>query len=200
MSTIILQSCYLGPVSYYSALLNAEKALLEVNDHYGKQTYRNRCRIATANKVMDLTIPVERTHEKTAMKDIAISYDEDWQKTHWNAIESAYRTSAYFDYYADELQVFYQNKERYLLDLNMKLHELVVKWMQLEDRIQLTSTTEYHTPGESEIDLRTAFNPKSAANKTKPYYQVFSQRHGFIADLSVLDLVLNEGPEAYKYL
>lgn len=197
MDITLLPSCYLGPTSYYSALLKSQHPVIEQWEHYTKQTYRNRCRIATANKVMDLTIPIERSEQKTAMRDVKIAYQQDWQRIHWNAIESAYNTSPYFEYFADELISFYEKKEAYLLDFNLKLHEKVCELMQLQLPLTFNEGYEANIPGS---DLRDAFSPKKEPAQCKFYHQVFENRFGFQSDLSILDLVLNEGPESYKYL
>lgn len=197
METTLLPSFYLGPVSYYSALLESAHPTIEQWEHYGKQTYRNRCRIATANKIMDLTIPTERSERKIVMRDVRISYQQDWQKQHWNAIASAYNSSPYFEYFADELHTFYENKEVFLLDFNTKLHETVCRLMQID---KPTGRTEQYEDTIEGQDLRNAFNAKGEPHACKFYHQVFEGRFGFLSDLSILDLVLNEGPESYKYL
>ncbi len=197
MDITLFPSCYLGPISYYSALLKCQRPVIEKWEHYPKQTYRNRCRIATANKVMDLTIPIERNGQKTAMCDVKIAYQQDWQRIHWNAIESAYNTSPYFEYFADELKGFFERQETYLLDFNLKMHEKVCELMQLQVPLTYSESYEAHINGD---DLREAFSPKKEPAPCKPYHQVFETRYGFQTDLSILDLVLNEGPESYKYL
>lgn len=197
MENTLFPSCYLGPTSYYSELLKCKNATIEQWEHYTKQTYRNRCRIATANKIMDLTIPTERSEQKIVMRDVKIAYQQDWQKQHWNAIASAYNTSPYFEYFADELACFYEKKETYLLDLNMKLHEKVCELMQMNLALNLTECYEVEPTG---LDLRNTFSPKRTPNMCKLYHQVFENKFGFQTDLSILDLVLNEGPESYKYL
>jgi hypothetical protein len=197
MDTTLFPSCYLGPTSYYSLLLQSQQPVIEKWEHYTKQTYRNRCRIATANKVMDLTIPIERNGQKTVMRDVKIAYQQNWQQVHWNAIESAYRTSPYFEYFSDELIGFYEKEETYLLDFNLKLHEKVCELMQMHIPMAFTDQYEADINGK---DLRELFTPKKGSTQCKPYHQVFENRFGFQTDLSIIDLVLNEGPEAYKYL
>ena len=197
METFLFPSFYLGPTSYYSAMLKSPKVTIEQYEHYVKQTYRSRCRIATANKIMDLTIPTERNENKIAMKDVKIAYQQDWQRQHWNAIVSAYNSSPYLEYFADELVPFYEKKETFLIDFNAKLHEKVTKLMQLEIKQTLNLAFELEING---VDYREAFSPKTEPNVCKPYHQVFENKFGFQSDLSILDLLLNEGPEAYKYL
>ena len=194
---IILPCFYWGPVSYYTAMTAADEVAVEMHEHFCKQTYRNRCRIATANGTLDLTVPTERTHQKQAMNDVKIKYDTPWQKQHWNAIESAYRNSPYFDFLRDELEKLYTTHETYLADLNIKINDLALKIMQIKKRIHLT--TEYSATT-SATDLRQAFNAKGAPANCTPYYQVFAHKFGFTSDLSILDLILEEGPESIKYL
>lgn len=194
-----LFSCtYLGPVSYYSALLGHEVADIEDCENYQKQSYRNRCRIATANKLMELTIPVQKPAEGKPLRDVKIAYQMDWQRQHWNAIESAYNLSPYFEYYVEYLQPYYQAKETYLVDLDWKLQDTVLQLMQIDKKIGKTPKFELH-PTETH-DLRNAFSPKTKPNETRPYYQVFTEKFGYQPDLSIVDLLFNQGPESIYYL
>ena len=198
MTTGLFPSTYFGPISLYSQMQRCENVQIEQWEHYKKQTYRNRCHILTANKVMDLIVPVARPAEGIPMRDVRIAYQQDWQRIHWNAIESAYNTSPYFEYFAEDLLPFFEKKEVFLLELNEKIRETVMSLMQIKTEVRKTNS--YVENPENTTDYRSSFNPKSASNTGKPYYQVFDHKFGFVADLSILDLLFNEGTEGILYL
>ena len=202
---ILLPSAYLAPIQYYSKLLQcgADAAYIEAQDNYAKQTYRNRCIIADANGPLALTIPTEKTAEgKCLMRDIRISDHGNWRHQHWNALEAAYRHTPFFLYYEDDFRPFYEQKIESLYDFNMGLTRLVCQLIGIDT--PLLPTTEYE--GASCLtDLRECIHPKQAweADKEfapKEYYQVFKDKHGFIANMSIVDLLFNMGPESILIL
>ena len=202
---IILGSAYLAPVSYFAALYSCRKAYIERYDHYMKQTYRNRCVIASADGPLALTIPVEKSSEgKCAMKDIRVSEHGNWRHVHRNAFMAAYKQSPFFDYYADEFNAFFDRKYEFLYDFNMELTQWLCE--QIDIQPELVPTTEYIDTGEGILDLREAIHPKKSAvdmasfYRPVPYYQVFDSRHGFQPDLSIVDLLFNMGPESLLVL
>ena len=199
MTNICLTSAYLAPVAYYSALAKAEIAYVEQCDYYVKQTYRNRCHIAAANGVMVLSIPVEKAStEKLLTKDVRISEHNDWQMNHWRSIESAYNSTPFFEYYKDDLYIYYEKKWKFLLDFNLEIQAKILELLELEPKIILTEEYKIQT-AENVQDLRERIHPKkenSLAEECKPYYQVFEQRFGFQPNLSVIDLLFNMGNEA----
>lgn len=204
-SKAYLSSTYLGPIHYYSKLLAYPHLTIEQHDHYSKQTYRNRCLIATAEGIQALTIPTERhSGSKCLMKDVRISSHGNWQHTHWNAIVSAYRHSPFFEYYEDDFHPFYEKKFNFLFDYNMGLQALVCELIDIEPQLEISS--DYLSTNENEVDdYRTMIHPKKnfredASFKSLPYYQVFQQRHGFQSNLSILDLLFNMGPESLLVL
>lgn len=200
LMTTLLPLSYLGPVSYYAAMLQSESVLLEQYEHYLKQTYRTRCKIATGNGIMDLTVPVDKPSSKCAMKDLRIAYKENWQQIHWRALESAYRNSPFFDYYRDDFEPFYTKQTEFLLDLNLGLHEVVASLIGKLPKVALTQAYESEC-AENVVDLRNAFSPKAVSSyQGKPYYQVFDQKFGFQNDLSIVDLLFNMGPESILVL
>ena len=191
----LLPTAYLAPISYYAILLQHKNCNIEMHEHFVKQSIRNRCEIYGANGRLRLTIPKERKgSSKTIIKEIKISYKEDWQKLHWNAIKSAYNSSPFFEYYSNELEVFYQGKESNLMIFNNKLQEVILDLLQEENNS--TPTVEYLHSGNF-TDLRN--NDFKVANPEK-YNQVFMEKHGFIPNLSILDLLFNLGPESSDYL
>ena len=191
----LLPTAYLAPVKYYAILLQAKNCSIEHHEHFIKQSIRNRCEIYGANGELRLTIPKERKgSSKTIISEIKISYKDDWQKLHWNAIKSAYNSSPFFEYYSNELEVFYQEKESNLIIFNNKLQEVILDLLQEENNS--TPTVEYLHSGNF-TDLRN--NDFKVANPKK-YNQVFMEKHGFIPNLSILDLLFNLGPETSDYL
>ena len=199
---ILLSSAYHAPVEYYRVMAGAGTVWLEACDHYVKQTYRNRCRIATANGVMDLTVPVEKlSGGKQPMREVRIAYHTDWHMLHWRALEAAYRSTPYFEYYQDDFRPLYEKKWTYLWDFNGALLEVTLRLLDLHPRLELTA--EYRADwGGDVLDLREAIHPKRppVLPDGKPYYQVFAQKYGFLPNLSVIDLLFNMGNEAVLWL
>jgi hypothetical protein len=201
-NTAILPLFYLPPVGYFSLIQQfGNDFLIEKHEHLAKQTYRNRASIYSPNGKLDLTVPLvkgSKTHKK--MKDVRISYDFNWQRLHWLSLETCYRSSAYFEYYEDELLRFYQNRFEFLFDYNLELMEWLLQKLKL--KIDLRITTSYEDQIAPELDFRGMMNPKKNEDivNTKPYYQVFEDRHQFLNNLSIVDLLFNQGPQAKLYL
>ena len=206
MKTIYLSSAYLAPVEYYSKLKAHDKIYIEQHDHYVKQTYRNRCNIAGPEGVLSLSVPIIRPDTpKCAMKDIRISDHGNWRHLHWNAIESAYNNTPFFEYYKDDLRPFYENKYTFLADFNEELRCKICELMDISPVVEHTAS--YHTDFlPDEADYREVIHPKKDYTEVdkdflpKPYYQVFESRHGFLPNLSVIDLLFNMGPESVLVL
>ena len=197
MENILLSTAYLPPISYLFAINNADVFVIEQWEHYQKQSYRNRCNIAAANGVMPMSIPVEHSSkEKTLTKDIRISPHGDWQRQHWRSLVSAYNTTPFFEYYADDFAPFYHKKYNFLLDFNTELLQKILALFDIEK--QLNFTTEYTVDYEEKaVDLRNEIHPKRIDNfVAKKYYQVFDQKNGFLPNLSSVDLLFNMGNEA----
>ena len=183
----VLPCCYIAPVSHYSALFRAkEGVLLEVNDHYRKQTFRNRCVIDSPQGALALSIPVEKPMPHALMRDIRISDHGNWRHLHWNALQSSYRQSPFFEYYADDFAPFYEKKWEFLADFNEDLLRLICSLIDIDTPI--SRTTAY-------VGEQPVFPPIE-----KPYYQVFARKHGFLQDLSIVDLLFNMGPESLLVL
>ena len=200
-NTPLLSTAYLPPVSWMKEAVKAQKVFIEAHETYSKQTYRNRCRIITANGIIPLSIPVKKLqgkHSKT--RDIEISYDEPWQMMHWRTIDAAYSNSPFYLYYKDDLQVFFNRRFRFLLDYNMEITYTIFRLLGITAELYLTK--EYSHQPDDIKDLRNALTPKTPADISlfTPYPQVFEERHGFIHDLSVIDLLFNEGPAALSVL
>lgn len=206
MNTILLSSAYLAPIEYYAKLLAYDKVLVEQHDHYMKQTYRNRCTIAAPDGELALSIPTVKPESlKCPMRDIRISDHGNWRRLHWNAIESAYNHTPFFEYYKDDFRPFYEKRYEFLADYNEELCRLVCSLIDLQPVVE--RTTEYRTElTADEADFRERIHPKKDFRLEdpdfipQPYYQVFQERLGFLPNLSIIDLLFNMGPESLLVL
>jgi hypothetical protein len=192
--TTLLSTTYFGPVQWYQKLYRSEAVEIEQWESFQKQTYRNRCLIATTNGVQALTVPVER-HIET-IKDIRISDHGNWRHLHWNALQSAYGESPFLDYYQDDIRPFFEKRWTYLFDFNEEIRQKMCELIDIQPEVGYTKA--YANHGDSPHDLREGIRPKhpepDADFVPKPYYQVYQQKHGFLANLSILDLLFNMGP------
>ena len=209
MNSVLLSSTYFGPVQWYQKLNRYDVCFIESHDNYVKQTYRNRCNIATTNGVQALSIPVEKYDTlKCPMRDIRISDHANWRHLHWNALQSAYGESPFFEYYADDLYPFFTKKCSFLYDFNLEITMKMCQLLDIEPNIQETTTylntDDLPLQMPQTTDLRDAIRPKHPlpddAFTPRPYYQVYARKHGFIPNLSILDLLMNMGNEAVLYL
>ena len=195
----LFTTAYFPSISYMARFLQEDAPVVEVWETYRKQTYRNRCRVMTANGVESLTVPVVKVNgNHTMTKDILVSDHAPWQHIHSRCLESAYMAAPYFEHYYDYLKPIFEGHFERLVDLNDAALKAVLKMLKVNKEI--VHTTDYVR--EAENDLREAFSPKKPldANLFPKYYQVFSEKFPFAPDLSVLDLIFNEGPEAATYL
>ena len=195
----LFSTAYFPCISYMARFLAESEPVVEIWETYHKQTYRNRCRVMTANGVESLSVPVVKENgNHTMTKDITISPTEPWQHIHSRCLESAYKASPYFDHYYDYLKPIFEGRFERLVDLNDAALQAVLKMLKVNKEI--VHTTDYIR--EAENDLREVFSPKKPfdENLFPAYYQVFSEKFSFASDLSVLDLIFNEGPEAMGYL
>ena len=198
--SIILSSAYLGPVQLYAHLYAAHHVTEDRGEHYVKQSYRNRCYIATPAGPQALTLPVERSGVAHApMRDVRLSSHGNWQHLHFTALVSAYENSPYFEYYADDFRLLYEKSFTFLVDFNEALQRTVLEVLQLTPAIDVSNN--YVSQTEGATDLRTVISPKqplSADVAFRPvrYYQVFEARTGFLPNLSIADLLFNMGPES----
>lgn len=209
MKTAILSSAYFAPIQWYQKLNRYENIVIEQHDNFIKQTYRNRCVIATTQGLQALTIPVERPSDarldKTQLKDICISDHGNWRHLHWKALLSAYGESPFFEYYADDIHPFYEKKYKFLLDFNMEINAKMMELLDIE-KSSLSLSNEYSSyEGDCDtVDFREVIRPKHPGEdkewQPKKYYQVYQQKFGFQPNLSILDLLFNEGNEAVCYL
>lgn len=198
---ILLSSAYLAPVQYYAHLYAADQAVEDRDEHYTKQTYRNRAYIGTPEGPLALTIPVVRsgaTHTPT--REIRISDHGNWRHLHWNALVSAYDNSPFFEYYVDDFRPLYEKPFEFLVDFNEALEQTVLNLLGLQPQIRVAESY-VAEPAEGVLDLRNVISPKAPADadplfQPKPYYQVFAERTGFLPNLSIVDLLFNHGNES----
>ena len=195
---VLLSTTYFGPVQWYQKLYRADAVVIDPDETFLKQTYRNRCYIAAANGVQALTVPVEQPGNRCPVRDVRISDHGDWRRVHWNAIASAYGESPFFEYYQDDLRPLFERRWPFLYDFNEAIRQTVSTLLDLQ-----CSSMPSPCDG-STLDLRSAINPKHPAAdadfQPRPYYQVYASRYGFQPNLSILDLLLNMGPEGIFYL
>jgi len=201
-NTCILSTAYFPPVQYFSKLKLFENIIIENDENYIKQTYRNRCKIYSANGTLTLSIPVKKGPDlKTKIKDCEIDYSTDWQNTHYRAIKSAYGKSPFYEFYIDDLMFVFTDKHKYLYELNLQIIDIVLENLGMENKIRVNKD---YINDPSFPDYREKIAPKSKWEdpcfKQKKYIQIFENKHGFKENLSILDLLFNEGPNSVMVL
>jgi len=197
----VLPMFYLPPVEYFAQLNSYNPDfVIEKHEHFPKQTYRNRANIYSPDGMLTLVVPVIKGSKvHTPVKDVKISYDFRWQRLHWMSLQGCYRRSAYFEYYEDDFAPFYEKKETFLFDYNDQLLQLILKLLKIKASINYTDTYEPEYPALA--DFRHTINSKKESDfQQKPYFQVFEERHGFMKNLSIIDLLFNQGPQSVNYL
>lgn len=198
MKKVLLPAFYLPPITWFSDFLDSDhEIILEQFENFPKQTYRNRANIYGANGKLSLIIPIHH-NGKRAMKDIEVSYAEDWQKLHWKSIKTAYQSSPYFEYYESKLAQIFLYQSQSLLDFNLNSLKIILNILKEE---KVFSFTDEYIKIPEVIDNRDKYSAKEKSDFIlEDYYQTFSDKQGFIEDLSILDLLCNLGPEAKTYI
>ena len=186
---MIFPSSYLPPISYLRAMKHDDEASLEVCEYYIKQTIRNRCWVDSPQGPLSLSVPVQKTEGKVAMRDVRISDHGNWRHQHWTALMSSYGQSPFYEFYADDFAPFYEKKWTFLADFNEDLLRLVCQLMDIE--VAWQRTTSYSNQHDWYV---------IPDEPVRTYYQSFASRHGFLPDLSCIDLLFNMGPESVFYL
>ncbi len=190
---------YLPSIAFFSAIAKAQTLTLEQFDRWQKASFRNRTNISTANGLQTLSIPlVGGRGQKGLYREVQICYTENWQHQHWQSIVSAYQSAPFFEHYAPYFEPLYKKETILLFDFNLALFDLLLRFCKLD--ITISFSHEYQKENIEELDLRTQFLPNKTKEIILPYHQVFEEKNGFIADVSVLDLLFNEGPQAGNYL
>lgn len=197
---MLLHPTYFPNIAHFVALIKSKEVVFEVCDNYQKQTYRNRSDIYSANGKLSLSVPVSYTQKlRQKTKDVLISSVDDWQSKHLKSFDSAYRMSPFYEFYIDDLMPIFKTEFKYLLDVNLKCFELLTKALELEISTRLSE--DFTIPDNSSYDFRNLVNTKkNNAFQFNKYTQVFTEKHGYITNLSILDLLFNEGPNAVNYL
>lgn len=197
--SLVLPSSYFGPIYHFSLIVNSESYFIESKENFIRQSYRNRFEILGANGLLSLTIPVKKWKNHTSIDKIEVSFDENWQQLHWRSIESAYKASPFFEFYEEEIKPLIFSMEVNLIKRNSLIEKAVNRIINIQ---ALPSFTEFYEV--NELDYRAIINPKNKvemqAVSTPKYIQVFEDKHDFIANLSILDLLFNLGPETKTYL
>ena len=202
----LLSIAYFPPIQYFTKIIFCPEIFIEKFENFSKQSYRNRCEIYGANGLQTMVIPVKKNSgRKAVITDIEIDYDTNWQKLHFKSIESAYKSSPFYEFYIDDIIPFYQEKEIFLFDLNYKTICFVLKALELKRKIKFTSEYFFEIP-DNLIDCRNIIHPKESKKKKDKYFdpvsynQVFINKYGFIPNLSIIDLLFNEGPNSEENL
>lgn len=213
--TSLLSTAYFPPIEYFAAMANSRRVEIESGEMYQKQSYRTRCSIGAANGLLVLTLPVLRgvsqglentKSHKIYIEDIKIDYSKPWVLQHKRAIEAAYMSSPFFEYYKDDIFPVLDSNTESLFELNLKLIKIIAELIGIECQVEVMDEYLTETQLEGFADFRDVIHPKKKNNileelqLNKPYYQVFTPKQGFVSNLSVLDLLFNEGPNSISYL
>ena len=199
MTTILIHPSYFPSVSHFVAIAQADLVTFEMEDHFQKQTNRNRMYIYSPNGIQLLNIPVKHaTQPHQKIKEVRLETAFDWQKQHFKSLEAAYRTSPFFEYFEDDIRTVFEKKHTFLMDLNLETMAIVSKCLGLE--FDYNETVEYFHTVTDKVDYRGLVNGKKDLSQFDPYTQVFGDKHGYLNNLSILDLLFNEGRYALDYL
>ena len=197
----IFSTAYFPPIEYFLLVNKYDEIIIEKHENYVKQSYRNRCKVLSANGVQTLSIPVKKaSRQKTKIIDVEIDYKENWQKQHLKTLESAYKKSPFFEYYIPEFQEFFSKKYKFLFDFNAKILEKLLQILNIEKKLNFSEEYEIY-PNIS--DFRNIIHPKKQFQtnfEAKKYTQVFFNKFEFQENLSILDLLFNEGTNSYNFL
>ncbi len=190
----VFSTAYWPPIACFAALRPSDVWVIEQHENYQKQTIRSRCSICGANGALPLVVPVVRRHgEKTPITEVLLDFSTPWQMIHWRAIASAYSSAPYFEYFADEVEACYRLKGPVsLMDYNTRLLCLALNLMEWDVKVAFTQEYAPSYPHDYRNSLP-AYEPM-------PYYQVFARKHGFVPGQSILDLLFNEGNQAWRVL
>lgn len=196
---ILIHPTYFPSISHFAAIVQAKTITFETDDNFQKQTNRNRMYIYSANGIQLLNIPIKHSntvHQK--FRDVQLETAFNWQKQHFKSLEAAYRTSPFFEYFEDDIRSLFEKKHRFMMDLDLETYDLVCNCLGIQ--ADYFKTEEYHKEVKEQSDFRFLANGKKDMHQFEPYPQVFEEKHGFINNLSILDLLFNEGRYAVDYL
>jgi WbqC-like protein family len=197
---LLIHSTYFPSISHFVAMAQADKVVFEVEDNFQKQTNRNRMYIYSPNGVQLLNIPVKHSDkgDRQLFRDVKIELAFDWQKQHFKSLEAAYRSSPFFEYFEDDIQPIFGKKHTFMMDLNFEIMDIITSCLGMSYNPE--KTIEYFREANGLQDFRYLADGKKDKSAFEPYTQVFGDKHGFINNLSILDLLFNEGRYALDYL
>ncbi|MBC8397278.1 WbqC family protein [Flavobacteriaceae bacterium] len=197
---ILIHPNYFPNIHQFTQIIKANNILFEVSDNYQKQTFRNRTYVYGANGKLGLFIPVIHSHKNRELfKDVKISYESNWMDLHLKSLQSAYRSSPYFEYFEDDFIKLYSKKEKFLADFNIKCIKLISNLLDLN--LDFKISNEYVEKTNDIIDLRDLSNARKEKKiETPKYIQVFESKHGYINNLSIIDLIFSEGPNSVSLI
>lgn len=194
-------SLYLPPISFFSEALKSKVVVIDVHEHFVKQSMRNQCLIYSSNGPLKLSVFLQNCRKNhVKFKDILISYEQPWNKIHWKAILSAYSKSPFFLYYCDYFEPFYNKQFKWLYDFNTLLLQTCFDLLKANCKIEFTDTYVALSKTEGDYRNKDGWQVKNHEREIKPYTQVFQTKYGFISDLSIIDLLFCAGPSADRYL
>ena len=193
---------YFSPIAQYSEILKSDNVIFEMEDNFQKQSYRNRCYIYNSNGKQLLNIPVKDKNrgssERKKTKNMLVDNDVPWQEHHLKSLRTAYRNSPFYEFYEDDLNIIFEKKYNYLQDVNIDTYLFITDALQIKSNY--SKTTEYMVDSNSN-DFRELSNAKKTPSKlVETYIQMFDDKHGFLPNLSILDLLFMEGPNAISFL
>ncbi len=196
---LLIHPNYLPAISQLKLIIDSKKLIFEINDNFQKQTHRNRTYIYGANGLLLLSIPVIHSQKnRKKFKDVKIAYDYDWLTQHLKSFQISYRSSPFFEYYEDKLVELYVRREKYLYDFNLRSIDVLFDMLQIN--LEYDFTKGYSEQYSDILDYRNNYKKLNSSFKIKEYTQVFESKHGYIENLSALDLIFNEGPNAINFL
>ncbi len=195
---MLFSTNYFGSIPYFQAIGKEDSIVIDIHEFYKKQTWRNRTRILESNGPMYLSVPVIRpAGSKTAVKAIEISNDTNWRKDHWKAIESSYKHAPYFFYYGPLIKSLIEHDDKLLYQFNQRILKQLLEWLDLQ--IEITLSTDYQAP-KNKLDWRVQLDQKKFNYRQRHYIQVFQDKFEFVPNLSIIDLLMNEGPLGRNYI
>ncbi|WP_033956395.1 WbqC family protein [Psychroserpens jangbogonensis] len=197
---VLIHPTYFPSIAHFVAMMKAESLVFEISDNYQKQTYRNRTTIYGANGSLDLNVPVHYTQKNRQLyRDVAISNIDNWQDLHFKSLESAYSASPFFEFYIDDLKPLFEIEATNIMDFNFRCLKVVFDCLQLP--FEYKTTQVFEKEPKNLLDARSLANSRKEIEQTlESYAQVFDDKHGFLKNLSILDLLFNEGPNSIIYL
>ena len=209
-NSLIIEAQYFPPIEYFKQLFQFPHVVIEAHENYQKGSYRNRCHIANSTGIQVLSVPLRKgKNAKQPIREVAIAYDMDWQKQHWQSIRTAYGSAPFWEHYAPQLEPFFLKKWDYLFDLNIAILETFLKILKLKNTVNVSFSTDYEinfttkeiidTPSgvrQDGVDLRNKILHNKSDFQGEKYAQLFQERTGFLPNLSILDLVFCTGPQA----